>query len=105
MKVHSVATRVAAFLPRSPFERRREPRLLHRVDELIDADQRRIEGDARFLVAEAHVRPTHALEPLQGSLDREGSRPSGHALHGQHDRRWRRRRSVHRQYQEQHDEP
>jgi len=52
----------------------------YRFDQLLDRHVGRVEDDPRVLVTEAHLRPTHALEPFQGSLDRDGSGPSRHPL-------------------------
>src|SRR5213593_1028980 len=61
-----------------PLDRRAEPGSVHGGDHLLDRHLSRIEHDTRLLVAEAHVRPRHALEPFQGPLDRQRSRPSRH---------------------------
>lgn len=61
-----------------------ESKPVDRLDELLDANLGGIERHSGSLVPKAHVGPTHTLEPFQGSLDRHGSRPSGHALDSQH---------------------
>ncbi len=50
------------------------------MDQLLDADLVRIEGDTGLLVPEAYVHPLDTLEPLQGPRDRDGSGPSWHPL-------------------------
>src|SRR5919198_59521 len=65
---------------------------------------RGIKLDPRLLVAEAHVYPADPLEPFQGPLDREGSRPSGLPFDVQKDRRGRgtRRGGEHQKKRDEH---
>ena len=88
-----------------PLDRRAEPGSVHGGDHLLHRDLRRVVNHARLLVAEAHVRPRHALEPFQGPLDRQGSRPSRHALDREHDRRGRGRRRMDEQEQQYDRQP
>ena len=67
-------------LSRRRLERGLEPDAVHRLDELLDGDPRGIERHHGLLLPEAHLRSAHTLEPFQGPLDRERSRPSGHPL-------------------------
>ena len=78
----------------APLKLSPETGLVDRSDQLLHSDLVRIERHASLPIPEADIRPVHTLEPLQGSLDREGSSPSGHALDGQHDRRGGGQRSV-----------
>src|SRR5262249_54926201 len=41
-----------------------------------------VEHHDGFLRPETHICPTHALQPFQGFLDRDGSGTSGHPVHG-----------------------
>ena len=67
---------------------------VHRIDQLLHSDLALIKRDARLLIPEAHFRLLHALEPLQGPLDRNRSSASGHTLDSQHDGRGGNRRSL-----------
>ena len=60
------------------------------LDQGRHADLRRVEDHPGLLRAEADVGPADTLEPFQGSLDRQRSRPSRHALYGEHHGRGRR---------------
>ena len=59
----------------------------HRVNHLFHRDALGIESDHGFFRTKAHVRPIHALQPLQGLLDRDGSGASRHALDRENDGR------------------
>src|SRR2546425_7146178 len=80
--------------PPCPLKLSLETGLVDRFDQLLHGDLVRIERHASLPIPEADIRPVYTLEPLQGSLDREGSNPSGHALDGQHDRQGGGQRSV-----------
>lgn len=80
---------------RRTLQRRAEPETIYGLDHLRDRDLRRIEGHDRLLRLEAHVCSTHAFQPFQGLLDRDGSGASRHAVDPEDDRGGCSRRDVH----------
>jgi hypothetical protein len=66
--------------------RRAESEMINGLDHLRDRHGGWVERHDRFLCFEAHIRPTHALQPFQGLLDRDRSGASGHPVHGEDDR-------------------
>jgi MerR family transcriptional regulator, mercuric resistance operon regulatory protein len=98
-------TQLLTALLGASLQRGMEPQFLHGLDQLIHAHPRGVERDARLLVAEAHLRRTHALEPFQGSLDRQRSHASRHAADRQHDRRRCSQHHVHHQEKNHRGQP
>ena len=79
---------------RLSFDRRVKAGASHGINHLLDRHVFGIERNDRFLRTKAHVRSTHALQPFQGLLDRDGSGTSRHPLDRENDRRSRREGRV-----------
>ena len=75
-------------------DRRLKAGASHGINHLLDRDLFGIERNDRFLRTKAHVGSTHALQPFQGLLDRDGSGTSRHPLDRENDRRSRREGRV-----------
>jgi hypothetical protein len=74
----------SCLLPLLP-QSRAEAKTIYGRDHLLDADRGGVEGHHRLLRLEAYIGPTHALQPFQGLLDRDGSGPSRHSIDGEDD--------------------
>ncbi len=68
------------------FQRCMKAEPIYGLEHLRDRDLCRIIHYDRFLRSEAHICPTHALQPFQGLLHPNGAGPSRHSVYREDNR-------------------